>query len=214
MGLAFDRPAGLMAPTDRADLWVGGANERVLCVRSCASVDDVGRGLMATGDDPEHAGSEAVDKDVDRAVPARRRELAGHPWDVLGAIAVGGVLGAEARYGFGLLLPHSAGAWPWSILLVNLSGCFLIGILMVVITELVPAHRLVRPFLGVGVLGGYTTFSTATVDTLTLLDAGRPLAALGYTLATCVLAVAVCALGIVATRLLAGRSPGPPETRP
>jgi CrcB protein len=156
--------------------------------------------------DPEHAGS-AFDPDVDLAVPAQRRELAGHPWEVLGTIAVGGVVGAEARYGFGLLLPHSAGDWPWSTLLVNLSGCFLIGVLMVVITELVTAHRLVRPFLGVGVLGGYTTFSTATVDSLTLLDAGRPLAALGYTVATCTLAMAACAAAVVVTRLLAGRTP-------
>jgi CrcB protein len=170
-------------------------------------------GMTAGRQDPDHAGSEVVDPDVDLAVPAQRRELAGHPWDVLGVIAAGGVVGAEARYGLGLLLPHSAGAWPWSTLLINLSGCFLIGILMVVITDLVAAHRLVRPFLGVGVLGGYTTFSTATVDTLTLLDAGNPLAALGYTLATVVLAVAACALAVVGTRLLAGRSPRPPETR-
>lgn len=133
---------------------------------------------------------------------------------MLGAIAAGGVVGAEARYGLGLWLPHSAGAWPWSTLLINLSGCFLIGVLMVVVTELVSAHHLVRPFLGVGVLGGYTTFSTATVDTLTLLDAGRPLVALGYTLATAVLAVVVCALAVVGTRLLAGRSPRPAPMRP
>jgi fluoride exporter len=215
MGLAFDCPAGLMAPTDRADLWVGGASERAVYVRSCASVDGLDSGSMTAGrQDPDPARSEVVGPDVDLAGPGQRRELAGHPWDVLGAIAAGGVVGAQARYGLGLLLPHSAGAWPWSTLLVNLSGCFLIGILMVVITELVSAHRLVRPFLGVGVLGGYTTFSTATVDSLTLLDAGRALAALGYTMATCVLAVAVCALGVVATRLLAGRPPGPPETRP
>jgi CrcB protein len=130
--------------------------------------------------------------------------------DTLATIAAGGVLGAEARYGVGALLPHADGAWPWSTLLVNLSGCVLIGVLMVVITELRDAHRLVRPFLGVGVLGGYTTFSTATVETLTLLSAGRPGVAIGYVAATPVLAVLGCACGVVTTRLLAGRSPGPP----
>ncbi|TWF78865.1 CrcB protein [Pseudonocardia hierapolitana] len=130
--------------------------------------------------------------------------------DVLAAIAAGGVLGAEARYGVGALLPHADGAWPWSTLLVNLSGCVLIGVLMVVITELRHAHRLVRPFLGVGVLGGYTTFSTATVETLTLLSAGRPGAAIGYVVATPALAVLGCGGGVVTTRLLAGRSPGRP----
>jgi CrcB protein len=154
--------------------------------------------LGATGD-------EVVDPDVDLYVPAQRRELVGHRLDVLGVIAAGGVVGAEARYGLGLLLPHVAGEWPWATLLVNVSGCLLIGVLMVVITELVDTHRLVRPFLGVGLLGGYTTFSTATVDTLALADAGRPLAALGYLLATPLLAVLACGLGVVLTRRAAGR---------
>jgi CrcB protein len=130
--------------------------------------------------------------------------------DVLAAIAAGGVLGAEARYGVGALLPHADGAWPWSTFLINFSGCVLIGVLLVVIIELRDAHRLVRPFLGVGVLGGYTTFSTATVEVLTLLSAGRPGAAIGYLVATPTLAVLGCAGGVVATRLLAGRSPGRP----
>jgi CrcB protein len=132
---------------------------------------------------------------------AQRRGL-----DVLAVIAAGGVLGAEARYAVGVLLPHADGAWPWSTLLVNVSGCVLIGVLMVVIIELMYAHRLVRPFLGVGLLGGYTTFSTATVEALTLLSTGRPGIALAYLVATPVLAVLGCAAGIVVTRLLAGRS--------
>jgi CrcB protein len=137
--------------------------------------------------------------------------VAGHRADVLAVIAAGGVLGAEARYALGVLLPHAGDEWPWSTLLVNVSGCVLIGVLMVVITELVDAHRLVRPFLGVGVLGGYTTFSTATVEALALLTAGRPGAAAGYLVATPALTVLGCAAGVVATRLLAGRSPGRPE---
>jgi fluoride exporter len=131
--------------------------------------------------------------------------------DVLAVIALGGVLGAEARYALGVLLPHTPGAWPWSTLLVNLSGCVLIGALMVVITELAYGHRLLRPFLGVGVLGGYTTFSTATLDTLTLATAGRPGAAIAYTVATGVLAVLACGAGVVAARLAAGRSHRRPE---
>jgi CrcB protein len=165
----------------------------------------------AAGGSGHRSENAAVDPDVELVVPAQRRELAGHRWDVLGAIAAGGVLGAEARYGAGLVLPHAVGGWTWSTLLVNVSGCLLIGVLMVVITELVVPHRLVRPFLGVGVLGGYTTFSTATVDSLTLAEAGRPLAALGYTVATPVLAVLACAVGVVVTRLLAGRLHRPTE---
>jgi CrcB protein len=123
--------------------------------------------------------------------------------DVLAVIAAGGVLGAESRYVAGVLLPHAGDAWPWATLLVNVTGCALIGVLMAVITELREAHRLVRPFLGVGVLGGYTTFSTATVEAWTLLSTGHPVTAIGYLVASPVLAVLACAGGVVATRLLA-----------
>jgi CrcB protein len=134
----------------------------------------------------------------------------GYRVDVLGVIAAGGVLGAEARYAVGVLLPHAPGTWPWATQLINFSGCLLIGVLMVVITELRDAHRLVRPFLGVGVLGGYTTFSTATVEALTLLTGGHPGLAVGYLVASPVLAVLGCGAGVVTARLLAGRPAGPP----
>jgi fluoride exporter len=133
---------------------------------------------------------------------------------VLAVIAAGGVLGAEARYAVGAMLPHTPDAWPWSTLLVNLSGCVLIGVLMVVIIELMYGHRLLRPFLGVGVLGGYTTFSTATVEVLSLVTAGRPGTAAGYLVATPVLSVLACGIGVVGTRMLAGRSPRHPESAP
>jgi fluoride exporter len=77
-----------------------------------------------------------IDPDVDLGVPTQRREFAGHPLDVLGAIAVGGVIGTEARCSIGLAWPHGPGGWPWAPLLINISGCLLIGVLMVVITEL------------------------------------------------------------------------------
>jgi CrcB protein len=143
---------------------------------------------------------------ADAGVRGGSARPAGLRLDVLAVIAAGGVLGAEARYLTGVLLPPAGDAWPWSTLLINVSGCVLIGVLMVVITELLYAHRLVRPFLGVGVLGGYTTFSTVTVEALTLMTAGRPGAAVGYLVATPTLAVLGCAVGVVVTRLLAGRS--------
>ena len=140
-----------------------------------------------------------VDSDVDLKVSAQRHESA---WDpaVLGTIAAGGVIGAEARYGMSVWLPHRAGQWPGATWLVNTSGCFLIGVLMVVITELAAAHRLVRPFLGVGILGGYTTFSTAMVDVQQLALAGRGGPALGYLAATVLAALAATFLGATLTR--------------
>jgi CrcB protein len=111
------------------------------------------------------------------------------------------VLGAEARYGVSLLLPHPPDAFPWSTLLVNAVGCLLIGVLMVVINELTTPHRLARPFLGVGVLGGFTTFSTYAVDVQRLLLAGHPGTALAYLAGTVAAALVAVSLGATATRI-------------
>src|SRR4051794_26479310 len=115
----------------------------------------------------------AVDPDVDLHDPGQR---AGRPLDpaLLAAIAAGGVLGAEARYALGRWLPSPAGAWPAATWWINVVGSLLLGALMVVLTELTTPHRLARPFLGVGVLGGFTTFSTYAVDIQQLLGRQRP----------------------------------------
>jgi protein CrcB len=69
-----------------------------------------------------------------------------------------------ARYSLAQPLPTRPGQFPWTTFAANLLGCLLIGVLTVLITEVFSARRLVRPFLGVGVLGGFTTFSTYAVD--------------------------------------------------
>ena len=130
-----------------------------------------------------------------------RRQL-----DVLAVVAAGGVLGAEARYGAGVLVPHTPDAFPWSTLLVNALGCLLIGVLMVVLAEMTAPHRLARPFLGVGVLGGFTTFSTYAVDVQRLLLAHRAGSALAYLTGTVVAALVAVWLGATATRALLRRS--------
>jgi fluoride exporter len=137
---------------------------------------------------------------ADATTPPRRR--AGDP-AVLAVIALGGVLGAEARYGMSVWLPHQPAQLPVATLLVNASGCFLIGVLMVV-TELTAPHRLVRPLLGVGVLGGYTTFSTATVEVQQLVESGRAGPALGYLLVTVVAGFGAVGLGWTLESWLAG----------
>jgi fluoride exporter len=154
----------------------------------------------------QHDQSTTVGREVDPAISAQRPEFLGHPVEVLGAIALGGVIGAEARYAVGLALPHATAAWPWATLVVNVVGSFLIGVLMVVIVELLEAHRLVRPFLGVGVLGGFTTFSTYAVDALFLAEARRVGVAVSYVVLTPVVAVLACAVGAMLARVLAGRS--------
>jgi CrcB protein len=75
---------------------------------------------------------------------------------------------------------------------------------MVVITELTSPHRLVRPFLGVGVLGGYTTFSTATVEVQQLALHGREALALGYLLGTVLAALVAATAGMIMARAMGG----------
>lgn len=176
--------------------------------------DDVQGENMQDGSQGVRGGSSAagtdepVDPDVDLSVPAQRAELTGpRRAAVLSAIAAGGIAGAEARYGLGLAWPHPTTGWPWSTLIINTSGCLLIGVLMVLITERFTPHPLLRPLLGVGVLGGYTTFSTFTVDTLTLAVHGHPLLAAGYLLVTPLAALAAVWAGATATRRLAVRPP-------
>lgn len=123
---------------------------------------------------------------------------------VLLVISVGGGLGALLRYAVGVHWPVRAGQVPWSTFAVNVVGCFAIGILMILITEVWVAHRLLRPFLGVGVLGGFTTFSTYCLEIRRLLESGAMVEALGYLGGTVVAALAAVVLGMVAARLVFG----------
>ncbi|RCG28547.1 CrcB family protein [Sphaerisporangium album] len=126
------------------------------------------------------------------------------------AVSAGGVLGALARYGLSVALPHPRGAFPWATLLTNVSGCLLIGVLMVLVGEVWAGRRLLRPFLGVGVLGGYTTFSTSVVDVHQALAAGAAGTALAYLGATVAGALAgVWAGSALTARLLASRGRRP-----
>ncbi|MFD9025315.1 fluoride efflux transporter FluC [Streptomyces parvulus] len=131
---------------------------------------------------PPHspAVSEPTDPDVDRGIPAQRPGAWRHQAPVVGVVALGGAVGAAARYGAVLWVPTAVGGFPWTTLVVNAAGCAVIGVFMVVISDVWAAHRLVRPFFGTGVLGGFTTFSTYAVDTRQLLEADRARTGLAY----------------------------------
>ena len=135
----------------------------------------------------------AVDPDVG---PGGRWE-----WDVVLAVALGGVAGAEARYGLGLLDPHGPEQFPWMTLVINAIGCLLIGALIAALTRSARAPRLARPLLGTGVLGGFTTFSTFDVDLVTLADHHCWGRAIAYLVAT----VVACLLGVVVGAALVSR---------
>ena len=102
-------------------------------------------------------------------------------------------------------LPHSPGGWPLATLLVNLTGCLLFGALAAVLTARVPEPPWARPFLAVGVLGGYTTCSAFAVETVGLAEAGAPLLAAGYVLLSVVGGVLAVAGGALAVRAARAR---------
>ncbi|MFF5213656.1 fluoride efflux transporter CrcB [Micromonospora sp. NPDC000442] len=145
-----------------------------------------------------------VDPDVDLSVPRQRAELRSGSTSLLAAIAVGGMVGAVVRHGLAVAFPHPPRGFPWATFAVNVSGCLLIGVLMVLITEAWTAHRLVRPFLGVGVLGGYTTFSTYAVEAQQAVAAGAARTGLLYLAGTLVAALVAVRVGLTLTRLATG----------
>ncbi|MFI8236729.1 CrcB family protein [Streptomyces sp. NPDC085866] len=139
-----------------------------------------------------------------RPAPARRSEWRTQA-PVVAVVAVGGALGATARYALTLAWPTPPGGFPWVTFWTNVVGCAVIGVFMVLITDVWATHRLVRPFFGTGVLGGFTTFSTYAVDIRKLVDTGHPRTGLAYLAATLFAALAAVWLASVAARLVLTR---------
>ncbi|MFJ4330547.1 fluoride efflux transporter CrcB [Streptomyces sp. NPDC088935] len=149
---------------------------------------------------PHSQVNEPTDPDSDLHVPLQRRRSRREQVPVVAAVALGGGIGAAARYGAALLWPVPASAFPWTTLGVNVVGCAVIGVFMVIISDVWAAHRLVRPFFGTGVLGGFTTFSTYAVDIQRLVDEGEARSGLVYLAVTLLAALAAVWLAVTATR--------------
>lgn len=119
-------------------------------------------------------------------------------------VALGGAVGASARY----LVGGWLGAWlgpdfPWGTFFVNVTGSFLIGVVLVLVDGGgLPAGA--RPFLAVGVLGGYTTFSSFSYESLGLLSDTGLLLTLLNTLGQLALGLVFVYLGVVVGRLAGG----------
>ncbi|MEW2339820.1 MULTISPECIES: fluoride efflux transporter CrcB [Streptomyces] len=134
--------------------------------------------------------------------PARRPPVWRGQGRAVAVVALGGGIGATARYAAGLLWPTPVGGFPWATLWVNVLGCAVIGVFMTLLAEVWAPRPLVRPFFGTGVLGGFTTFSTYAVDIERLLDAGRPRTGLAYLAATLLAALAAVWLAAATTHRL------------
>ena len=126
---------------------------------------------------------------------------------VIVGVALGGALGASSRYVLDRLIEQrSFSVFPWATFTINLTGCFLIGL---VIATLIDRHHLpawVRVGLVVGVIGGYTTFSTFAQEALTLVDAHDAAVALAYTIGSVVLGIVAVYAGTLLGRALGRRS--------
>lgn len=134
-----------------------------------------------------------VDPDVDPRDPAGG-------WDVLAVIALGGGLGSLARWALDEALGGPPAGFPWATFAENVSGGLALGALMVLVAEVWPSSRHLRPFAGVGLLGGWTTFSTYALDVRTLVAHDRVLTALLYVGSSLVLGLVAVLAGLRLTR--------------
>lgn len=128
--------------------------------------------------------------------------------DLMVLVAVGGAAGALARWGVEESLPQADGAFAWWLLLVNTSGAALLGLLVMGLATRRPTSRRARPLLGTGVLGGWTTFSAASLDLQQHLAGGRPGAAAVSFAVGLVLPVLAAWVGTALAQATAPR-PGP-----
>jgi len=122
---------------------------------------------------------------------------------VIVGVALGGALGASARYGVDRLIERSSNAvYPWSTFTINVSGCFLIGLIS---AALVDRHHLpawLRIGIVMGVIGGYTTFSTYAQEALDLVDARDVTEAVAYIGGSVLLGITAVYLGRTTGRAL------------
>ena len=119
-------------------------------------------------------------------------------------VALGGAIGSAARYLAGAFIANYFGPdFPWGTFIVNVTGSFLIGVILSFVGGgQLPAGA--RPFLAIGIMGGYTTFSTYSHETLQLIQGGEFGAATFNTLGQVVAGLVGVYLGVVVGRALGG----------
>ncbi len=121
---------------------------------------------------------------------------------VLAAVFVGAFFGGLARYVIGRAVATPANAFPWDIFVINLAGAFALAVLLVLVLDVLPPTRYVRPALGTGFLGAFTTFSSLANSTDHLLAHGRPGLAVAYALGSLGGGIVCAAAGLVAGRVI------------
>ncbi|HEX4296145.1 MAG TPA: fluoride efflux transporter CrcB [Rhizomicrobium sp.] len=122
---------------------------------------------------------------------------------VLLSVALGGAIGSLLRYfvASAIQTPASAG-FPWGIFLVNISGGFVMGVVVEMAALKMQFSPEIRAFLTVGILGGYTTFSTFSLDSVLLLQRGAYASAGLYIVGSAALSIAALFAGLTLVRAL------------
>lgn len=119
------------------------------------------------------------------------------------AVAIGGALGAMGRYAVMSVIGHWVhGDFPWGTLVVNIAGSFLMGALIELLTQFGEVSLETRAFFTVGLLGAFTTFSTFSLDVVTLYHRDELVAAGIYVVASVVLCIAALLAGISIFRMV------------
>jgi len=123
--------------------------------------------------------------------------------NVLLAVAAGGALGATGRYAVGVLMTRWLGhGFPWGTLTVNILGSVLMGVLVALIAVRANVGQTGQAFLMVGVLGGFTTFSSFSLDVISLVERHAYGLAAGYILGSVALSLAGILIGLRLTRMV------------
>jgi CrcB protein len=100
------------------------------------------------------------------------------------AVALGGALGAPARYGVAQVIHVAKDGFPTATFVTNVSGSFLLGAVLALLMERFPPTRYLRPFVATGFCGAYTTYSTFAVDSAVLVKDGHAATAIAYVVAS------------------------------
>jgi CrcB protein len=154
-----------------------------------------------------------LDPDVDAVEDARQRGRSSFAqsrrsrWpklraDVIGVVFAGGCAGGAARYAATSGWAAPTGGFPWATFAVNVTGAFILGLVVIIAADVVPS-RYLRPLLGTGFCGGLTTFSSVVVATDQLFAHGHARTAVSYLLATIAAGLAACSLGLLLGRAIA-----------
>ncbi len=119
-------------------------------------------------------------------------------------VALGGGLGAASRFGVSLAVPARADAWPLATFSINVAGSFLIGLLAGWLTTRGDAAEPWRLFLGVGVLGGFTTFSAYSLETMRMIERSDWIGAASYAIGSVVAGLIAVAIGMMLAKRVFG----------